>query len=67
VKLITENSNASAIEIPSGGIQIMKPLILHASKKATVKKRRRVLHLELCNQKLTNGLDWAERVDLKHL
>lgn len=66
VKLITENSSASLVEIPAGGIQLMKPLLLHASKKAIVKKRRQVLHLEFCNQKLANGLEWSERIDLKH-
>lgn len=66
INLITANSNATLVEIPSGGVQIMKPLILHASKKAIVKKRRRVLHLEFCNQKLANGLTWYEKLGFKH-
>ncbi|MBO9658596.1 MAG: phytanoyl-CoA dioxygenase family protein [Chitinophagaceae bacterium] len=49
-------------EVPSGGIMIMKPLTLHASSRTINEARRRVIHLEFCNQELPNGLEWAERL-----
>jgi hypothetical protein len=43
------------------GVQIMKPLVFHASSKATSQKHRRVLHLEFNTMGLPNGLEWAEK------
>jgi hypothetical protein len=52
------------LSVNAGGIHIMKPLLLHASSKATTQKHRRVIHLEFNTLELTNGLVWAERMDL---
>lgn len=61
IKLITENSVPYVAEVASGGVQLMKPLLLHASSKATNQKRRRVLHLEFSSKNLPNGLTWLEK------
>jgi ectoine hydroxylase-related dioxygenase (phytanoyl-CoA dioxygenase family) len=43
---------------PKGGAFLMKPLLLHASSRATKPGHRRVLHLEATQAKLPGGLDW---------
>ncbi|WP_331497700.1 WYL domain-containing protein [Flavivirga spongiicola] len=61
IKLITANSIPFVSEIGSGGVQLLKPLLLHASSETTVQKRRRVLHLEFSSIELPNGLQYAEK------
>lgn len=61
VNLITQNSIPYVCDIAACGIQIMKPLLLHASLKATSPKHRRVIHLEFNTMDLPNGLEWAEK------
>lgn len=51
-------------DVPKGGIMIMKPLLLHSSSKSTHQKRRRVIHIELSDQSLPNGLVWSEKQNL---
>lgn len=48
-----------ACELDAGGCLIMRPLILHASRKSEVDSRRRVLHLEFAAQRLPGGLEWG--------
>lgn len=50
----------SICNVKSGGIMLMKPLLLHSSSKTNNKKRRRVIHIEFCNKKLPNSLNWSE-------
>lgn len=38
----------------------MQPLTIHASKRATTMKRRRVIHMEFSNVALAPGLAWDE-------
>lgn len=64
IQLITQNSIPYVCDVDACGIQMMKPLILHASSKATSQKHRRVIHLEFNSKKLPNGLEWAERQEL---
>lgn len=64
IALITQNSIPYVSEVNACGIQIMKPLLLHASSKATSQKNRKVIHLEFNTKELPNGLEWAERKDL---
>jgi len=47
-------------DVKSGGVMLMKPLTLHASHRTTNGKRRRVIHLEFCDQKLESTLQWLE-------
>lgn len=53
-------SNEIVCPVPAGGALLMRPLILHASKKATdPTRRRRVLHLEFAAEALDGDLQWA--------
>jgi len=47
-------------QVKSGGVMLMKPLLLHASIKTTNGKQRRVIHLEFCKHKLESPLNWLE-------
>ncbi|HOD10252.1 MAG TPA: phytanoyl-CoA dioxygenase family protein, partial [Flavobacterium sp.] len=46
--------------VKSGGVMLMKPLLLHSSGKTTNQNRRRVIHIEFSNQLLPENLNWAE-------
>ncbi len=48
--------------VPSGGVVMMRPLVLHASSAATEPLRRRVLHLEYAVASLPGGVEWFEAV-----
>jgi hypothetical protein len=45
--------------VPAGGALLMRPLLLHASRKNSSKRHRRVLHIEYAGCELPNGLRWA--------
>lgn len=49
--------------VEKGGIMIMKPLLLHGSNRTTNGKKRRVIHIELSDQKLPKELDWSEKLN----
>lgn len=51
-------------EAGAGGVMIMSPLLLHASDRTIVNKRRRVIHLEFGNMELPKPLQWSERMEL---
>jgi len=65
INTITANSNPSVCEVKSGGVHLLKPLILHASPKAATQKKRRVIHLEFSSTELPGDLDWLERENLQ--
>ena len=48
------------VESPRGGALVMRPLLLHASSKATSPMHRRVLHFLFGPADLPRGLEWAE-------
>jgi ectoine hydroxylase-related dioxygenase (phytanoyl-CoA dioxygenase family) len=48
--------------VQSGGVLLMRPLLLHASAPATVPGHRRVLHIEYAASALPAGLVWAEQL-----
>lgn len=48
-----------ACPVPRGGAMLMRPLLLHASSKATGASRRRVLHFVFGPPRLPLGLAWA--------
>jgi Phytanoyl-CoA dioxygenase (PhyH) len=50
---------AVACPVPRGGAMLMRPLLLHASSKATGSGRRRVLHFLFGPPRLPYGLAWA--------
>ena len=51
----------STLTAAAGGAILMRPLILHASRKMTTPGQRRVLHFEFAANDLPGGLEWAER------
>ncbi|MTB52686.1 phytanoyl-CoA dioxygenase family protein [Lewinella sp. W8] len=51
-------------EVQRGGILVMKPLILHASRRTENHKSRRVIHVEFTDQELPDGLQWKEGVEI---
>lgn len=60
-ELIDKNKEKETVcEVKQGGIMLMKPLTLHSSTRTTNHKRRRVLHIEFSNSKLTENLEWSE-------
>ncbi|MGN7823157.1 phytanoyl-CoA dioxygenase family protein [Chitinophaga sp. 22536] len=48
--------------VKSGGIMIMRPLLMHASSRSTSGASRRVVHMEFCNSGLPGGLMWSEKI-----
>jgi ectoine hydroxylase-related dioxygenase (phytanoyl-CoA dioxygenase family) len=50
---------AVTCEAPRGSALLMRPLLLHASSRATSPGSRRVVHLEFANETLPGGLAWA--------
>ena len=61
-----QTENETICEVEKGGIMIMKPLLFHASNKATNNQRRRVIHIEFSNQILPDGLEWSEKTILNN-
>lgn len=47
-----------AVPVSRGGALVMRPLLLHASSKATVSVSRRVLHFVFGPRSLPFGLEW---------
>ena len=64
IGLITANALPTTIEVYSGGIHLMKPLLLHSSSKTKSQKQRRVIHLEFSSMALPEGLEWAEQLNM---
>ncbi|WP_366915880.1 WYL domain-containing protein [uncultured Psychroserpens sp.] len=64
IKLITTNSIPFISEVGSGGVQLLKPLLLHASSESKIQRRRRVLHLEFSSIELQHGLRYSEKEQL---
>ncbi len=46
--------------VPRGGALLMRPLLLHASSRATQPGHRRVVHLEFAGEPLPGGLKWHQ-------
>lgn len=63
ITLISQNSIPHVCEVSAGGVHIMRPLLLHASSKASTQKHRRVVHLEFTARELPNGLSYSERLE----
>ncbi len=61
---LVENTESKYCKVKKGGVNILKPLILHASSKSETEKPRRVIHLEFNCKELPGELDWSEREDI---
>jgi hypothetical protein len=48
------------VQVPRGGAMVMKPLLLHASSKASISGMRRVLHFVFGAAELPGGLRWPD-------
>lgn len=46
--------------VNSGGIMLMKPLLLHGSNRTQNNKKRRVIHIEFSSMPLPGNLNWSE-------
>jgi ectoine hydroxylase-related dioxygenase (phytanoyl-CoA dioxygenase family) len=46
--------------IPAGGVLLMRPLLLHSSRRSESNRPRRVLHVEYAGFNLPKPLKWAE-------
>jgi hypothetical protein len=58
---LTDRSVEVVCRVKKGGVMIMKPLLLHASGRTVDARSRRVIHIELSNRPLPEGLEWGER------
>ena len=56
------NETEHICNVPKGGIMIMRPLLLHSSTRSINNTKRRVIHIEFCNQELQEELKWVERI-----
>lgn len=64
IHTITENCSPTICKVNEGGVQLMKPLLLHSSSKSRTQKKRRVIHLEFTSAELPGNLDWLERMPI---
>ncbi|MGB0838821.1 MAG: phytanoyl-CoA dioxygenase family protein [Chitinophagales bacterium] len=53
-------------EVKKGGVLIMKPLLLHSSRRTENQKNRRVIHIEFTEKALPDGLNWREKVAVRN-
>jgi len=60
---ITQESE-HCCHVKKGGLMLMKPLLMHASRRSSNGRRRRVIHIEFSNMLLPSGLLWAERLTM---
>jgi ectoine hydroxylase-related dioxygenase (phytanoyl-CoA dioxygenase family) len=58
-----EKESIETCNVQKGGVMIMRPLLLHASDRATGSNNRRVIHIEFANTSLPEGLQWAESIN----
>ncbi|MGL5891541.1 MAG: phytanoyl-CoA dioxygenase family protein [Bacteroidia bacterium] len=59
--LKTELHRAETCSVISGGIMLMRPLLLHASTRSSGSERR-VIHLEFIADELAGNISWSERI-----
>lgn len=65
IQTISQNSLPFDCDVNACGIQLMRPLLLHASSKAISQKHRRVIHLEFSNKQLPNQLAYSEHQSIR--
>ena len=51
-------------EVNKGGVLVMKPLVLHASRRTENNLNRRIFHIEFTEKELPKGLEWKERIEI---
>ncbi len=55
-----ENTSPQSCHVPAGGMLLMRPLLLHSSRKMTTPTQRRVIHLEFATEHLPPPLTWRD-------
>jgi ectoine hydroxylase-related dioxygenase (phytanoyl-CoA dioxygenase family) len=60
-----KQNNSTICTCESGGILLMRPLLLHASSAAIIPSHRRVIHLDYASCDLPNGLEWYTQLHVK--
>ncbi len=61
IRQTLEDSNSKCCKVARGGIQIMKPLLLHATVSPEQDRHSRIIHLEFNNLDLPQGMEWVEK------
>ncbi len=61
ITVISENSIPYDCEVASGGVILMKPLLLHSSTRSSSQQMKRVIHLEFSSVELPEPLEWSEK------
>jgi Phytanoyl-CoA dioxygenase (PhyH) len=56
---VADEASAIKLTCKAGDAILMKPLVLHASRKSESPRHRRVIHIEYCSVPLHGGLRWA--------
>jgi ectoine hydroxylase-related dioxygenase (phytanoyl-CoA dioxygenase family) len=59
-----ENEFQNICCVNTGGIMVMKPLLLHSSNRTTDNRRRRVVHIEFSKVELPSEINWSEKLDI---
>ncbi len=59
---LRQETSADTCAVATGAAMVMKPLLLHASSKATGSSRRRVLHFVFGPPELPSGVRWHHTV-----
>lgn len=57
----TEHFTEHTCSVKSGGVMLMRPLLMHASSRSRHGSGRRVIHIELCDREPGGNLQWAEK------
>lgn len=51
-------------EVRKGGILLIKPMVLHSSKRSENQLNRRVIHIEFSSKSLAQGVTWLEKQEI---
>ena len=63
----TQSDIETTCEVQKGGVLIMKPLILHSSRRTENNQNRRVIHIEFTAKQLPGDLKWKEKIELERI
>jgi ectoine hydroxylase-related dioxygenase (phytanoyl-CoA dioxygenase family) len=61
IRRAEDASGISICSVESGGVLLMKPLLVHASSAARNPAHRRVVHIDFANCELHGGISWQTR------
>ena len=59
IATLSNKYQALACNAEAGDVLLMRPLLIHCSRKARTPKQRAILHMEFSADELPNGLNWA--------